>query len=351
MFVVLTEEIEKQVVKVAKGKRSSAVKPLMELRARLDVEEELVSVGEADGKSALRGREGDEVPCVVLKIPRDGCPTYPRADSTTEGPPVLVLAAPHGARHALKAFVFDGPSSSPEGCEIEVIRLETDLFTRLKGIFDTSVLAPKTVAVFGLGSGGSLGAVELAKAGVRNFVLVDFDRLKAHNIARHVCGLSDVGRFKTRAVKDAIGQNNPLASVTTHEVDITEHPQLLDEIVETADLVFVATDTELSRYMLNETCLLSSTPAVYGGVYERAFAGEVLRVIPGEAACYARVRQGMANTMRSISTQQSFDYTDDSDFQAEPGWTWLSYPCSRRKWRCSPCCEAKSRPSVTSSRR
>ena len=27
----------------------------------------------------------------------------------------------------------------------------------------------------------------------------------------------------------------------------------------------------------------------------------------------------MANTMRSISEQQVFDYTDDSDFQAEPG--------------------------------
>ena len=319
MFVVLSEDLEQQVVKAAKGRRASARKPLMELSARLDAEEELVSVGRV-GERHPRGRpEGDEVRCLVVKLPEDGRPSYPPAAGTPDDSPVVVLAAPRDGKHALKAFLFASESSAPEECEIEVIRLETDLFSRLKGIFDTSVLAPKTVAVLGLGSGGGVGAVELAKAGVGNFILVDFDRLKAHNIARHVCGLSDVGRYKTRAVRDAIAQRNPLASVLVHEVDITQEPELLYEIVEEANLVFVATDTELSRYMVNEACLHSDTPAVYGGVYERAFAGEVLRVIPGRAACYACVRQGMADTMRSISTQQTFDYTDDSDFQAEPG--------------------------------
>ena len=37
------------------------------------------------------------------------------------------------------------------------------------------------------------------------------------------------------------------------------------------------------------------------------------------AGCYACVRQGLANTMGSISSQQEFDYTDDSDLVAEPG--------------------------------
>ena len=54
-------------------------------------------------------------------------------------------------------------------------------------------------------------------------------------------------------------------------------------------------------------------------MYERAFAGEVIRVIPGNAGCYACVRQGMAATMRNISSDQVVDYTDDAGFQAEPG--------------------------------
>ena len=255
----------------------------------------------------------------MVRLSKDGSPRYPSAATVPGDSPVLALAVSRRTRDPLEAFLFPSESAAPEECEVEVVRLETDLFSRVNCIFDTRVLAPKTVAVLGLGSGGGLGAVELSKAAVGGFILVDFDRLKAHNISRHVCGLSDVGRYKTRAVRDVIAQNNPMASVQVHEVDITQEPGLLHEIVEEADLVFVATDTELSRYMINEACLLLGTPAIYGGVYERAFAGEVLRVIPGEAACYACVRQGMAKTMRSISTQQTFDYTDDSDFQAEPG--------------------------------
>ena len=149
-----------------------------------------------------------------------------------------------------------------------------------------------TVSVIGVGSGGSVGAVELAKAGVGDFVLVDFDRLRAHNISRHVWGLADVGRLKTRAVRDAILPHNPQAPVVCHEADITEDEALLEKIAATSDLVFVATDNELSRYLINETCLAAGTPAIYGGPYERAFAGEVVQVIPGAAACYACVKQG-----------------------------------------------------------
>ena len=219
----------------------------------------------------------------------------------------------------LQAFFFVSESVAGELCETEVVRLETDVFSRLRGIFDNRVLAAKTVAVVGVGSGGGVGVLELAKAGVGKFVLVDFDRLKAHNIARHICGLADVGRFKTRAVRDTILQHNPEASIECYEVDITEDGDLLERIATTSDLVFVATDNELSRYLINEACLAAGTPAIYGGAYERAFAGEVVRVIPGDAGCYACVRQALVSTMRSISNQQVFDYTDDLEFQAEPG--------------------------------
>jgi len=81
----------------------------------------------------------------------------------------------------------------------------------------------------------------------------------------------------------------------------------------------VATDTEISRYLINEACLASGTVAVYGGAYERAFAGEVVRVIPGSAGCYACVRQRTSSMIRSFSPQQAFDYTEAEEFQAEPG--------------------------------
>ena len=79
----------------------------------------------------------------------------------------------------------------------------------------------------GLGSGGAPIAVELAKAGVGHFILIDFDRIELHNISRHICGVNELGRLKVNAVKDAILLKNPYAQVETLAIDINRH---LDEL-------------------------------------------------------------------------------------------------------------------------
>ena len=320
MIVVLDEYTEKALFQSADASDGSDAGLLPDLSATFDQDESLVVLTlPGQTPSYLAGKQRVDLICYVCRLGTDGDPSYPVAVAASSGQSLLLLGITGRSEPSLRAFFFTSLSASPQVCEVEVVRLETDVFSRLKGVFDTQVLSPKTVSVVGVGSGGSIGAMELAKAGVRNFILVDFDRLKAHNISRHACGLADVGRFKTRAVRDAILQRNPNATVACHEADITENGELLDHIVASSDLVFVATDNELSRYLINEACLAAGTPAVYGGAYERAFAGEVVRVVPGEAGCYACVRQGLASTMRSISSQQEFDYTDDSEFQAEPG--------------------------------
>ena len=318
MFVVIDEAVEQAMLQLAESRQQVGGTPILELDALLR---------DGDGTASLHGqmpsyvthRASLSIPCFGVLLPAGGSPTRELSSSSPPDSPVLFVFASHDGGTPVQAVFFNSGSLDPEPCELDVVRLETDVFSRLKRIFDTRVLASKVVCVIGVGSGGSTGALELAKSGVGNFILVDFDRLRAHNVSRHVCGLADVGRFKTRAVRDIILQHNPSASVQCHEADITEDDDLLAEIVSQSDLIFAATDNELSRYLINEACLEAGKPAVYGGVYERAFAGEVIRVIPGEAGCYACVRQGLANTMRSISTQQAFDYTDDSEFQAEPG--------------------------------
>jgi molybdopterin/thiamine biosynthesis adenylyltransferase len=159
----------------------------------------------------------------------------------------------------------------------------------------------------------------LAKCGVGTLILVDFDRLHTHNISRHVCGIKDVGRFKTHAVRDMIVQHSPNAKVQCWETDITENDDQLEQLIVGSDLVFVATDNEVSKYLINDTCVSKGVPAVYGGVYERAFAGEAVRVIPGLTGCYACVRQGLSETTGSLTAPSESDYTDDPDLEAEPG--------------------------------
>ena len=320
MIVVLDEQVERSLLDLAGLRRAGETGLLLELAAILHEAEDRIVVG-IPGQPPVIGADIPGVPlrCHTLKLGSDETPARPAGPEPSTTAPALVLGVTGMDSEPLQAFLYSGDTQDPESCDIEVVRLETDLFSRVKGIFDTRLLASKTLSVIGVGSGGSLAAVELAKSGVGNFILVDFDRLKAHNISRHVCGLADIGRFKTRAVRDVIQQHNPEATVECHEVDITEEDELLQQIVKASDLVLVGTDNQLSRYLINEECLAGSTPAIYGGAYEKAFAGEVIRVIPGVAGCYACVRQGLANTMGSISSQQDFDYTDDPEFVAEPG--------------------------------
>lgn len=203
-----------------------------------------------------------------------------------------------------------------------VLRFKADLFSRIEGIFETDVLADKKVAIIGLGTGGSLGAVELAKCGVSRFDLVDFDRLELHNIARHACGVSDIGRLKTKAVRDLILEKNPYAQIETFEFNVMDDPVLLRQIIADSDLIFVATDTEGSKFRINAVCLEEKVPAIYGGVYERAFGGDVIRVIPGETPCYDCVMGTLGKTFEDLPRQSVIDYssmTDSTDFKAEPG--------------------------------
>lgn len=320
MFIVLDESVEQALFQLIGAHRGRGARPMVELDAVLRSEEDVITLGFQGQESPyLPHSPGQTIPSFGTSLAPDLDPSRPAGDGASSDGYLLLLVIPQDGEGPIRAVLYNPGSLDAVACGVDVVRLETDVFSRLKGIFDTRILASKVVCIIGVGSGGGIGALELAKSGVGGLILVDFDRLRAHNIARHVCGLADVGRFKTRAVKDLIQQHNPMASVQCHQVDITEDDELLHQVVADSDLVFVATDSELSRHLVNEACLAAGKPAVYGGAYERAFAGEVIRVIPGAAGCYACVRQNMAGTMRSISTQQVFDYTDDSEFQAEPG--------------------------------
>ena len=102
-----------------------------------------------------------------------------------------------------------------ERCKLEPYSLKLDVFSRNTGILESDIML-KTGAMFvGCGSVGSLAALELAKAGVGRFLLIDNDIIGYHNVCRHQCGILDVGKRKTEAVKQRILEINPYAEVIT----------------------------------------------------------------------------------------------------------------------------------------
>jgi molybdopterin/thiamine biosynthesis adenylyltransferase len=168
----------------------------------------------------------------------------------------------------------------------EQVRLYTDYHARTEGLFDPTRLPTRRVVVVGLGSGGSAIAAELARAGVGQFTLVDFDRLSVPNLARHICGLADLGRLKTDAVADYLRATSLVARVETHELDVTTDPERLEAILAGADLLIGATDSEEAKACLNRAAWRVGLPAVYAAAYDFGFGGDIFLAQPPTGACY-----------------------------------------------------------------
>lgn len=166
-----------------------------------------------------------------------------------------------------------------------LIPSEENLFSRSKGILEVGTLKNKRVMIVGLGSFGSQIAIELAKAGVGSFALMDFDRVELHNLSRHTATVHDLGRLKTNVIEEAILGKNPYAKVDKFPLNINEDLPLLYDEVEKADLVICATDNNTSRFNLSKALVEKQKIGIFGRAITRAEGGDVFRYRPG-GPCY-----------------------------------------------------------------
>lgn len=75
-----------------------------------------------------------------------------------------------------------------------------------------------TVAVFGLGGVGSFVCEGLARSGIGNFILIDFDKIDETNINRQLIATVDtIGRYKVDVMAERILKINPNANVKTYK--------------------------------------------------------------------------------------------------------------------------------------
>jgi molybdopterin/thiamine biosynthesis adenylyltransferase len=184
-------------------------------------------------------------------------------------------------------FLFDNKIGVGQ---VQTIASEPELSPRLDGLKPAKELQLKRAAIIGVGSGGSMVAVNLAAAGVGSLHLFDKDFLSAENVFRHACDLRHVGRPKVLAVKDQIASHNLPAKVVTHEQDVVEDASELWAVMTEVDLVLCATDSILSRRLVNYIAVRSGLPLIMACTFENASIGEIINVKPGESACYECTR-------------------------------------------------------------
>ena len=84
-------------------------------------------------------------------------------------------------------------------------------------------LQKASVAVFGIGGGGSFCVEALARSGIGSFILIDDDKVCLTNINRQLIATrKTVGKHKVEVMKDRIQEINPRAKVEIHQTFYTE---------------------------------------------------------------------------------------------------------------------------------
>lgn len=205
------------------------------------------------------------------------------------GKSLSVSFAKRGATHTsdvdLKVDIDDRGLATVGGTEVTVIPSHENLYKRSKGLIELDILSNKRVLIIGLGSGGSPIAVELAKAGVGQFAIADFDRVELHNLSRHICTTNELGRLKTDAVYDAIKGKNPYAVVDKLPIDVSKNLDILEEEIRKADVVLCCTDNNSSRFHTSELLVKYNKVGLFGRAITRAEGGDVFIYRPGQP-CY-----------------------------------------------------------------
>lgn len=125
------------------------------------------------------------------------------------------------------------------------------------------VLKNSTIAIAGAGGVGSEHAVTLARLGVGNFRLSDFDEYEVHNMNRQAGAfMSTLGQPKVEVMKSIVLDINPEARVDVYGEGTKEHN--VDEFLDGVDVYVDSLDffALSARKMVFQKCLEKGIPVV-----------------------------------------------------------------------------------------
>ena len=162
----------------------------------------------------------------------------------------------------------------------------TDLTVRIP---DLSRLHEKTVTAIGLGCLGAPSVLELARCGVGEIRIIDFDIVEAGTIVRWPFGLTAVGRLKTEAISDFIKANYPFTNIVpfTHKIGAvrlfenqTSDLKILESALDNTDLVFDATAERGVQYLISDLAAEIKIPYICISTTFGAWGGRLVRLRP-----------------------------------------------------------------------
>jgi adenylyltransferase/sulfurtransferase len=165
----------------------------------------------------------------------------------------------------------------------EILRYSRHLIMPEVGMEGQQKLKAAKVLCIGAGGLGSPLALYLGAAGVGTLGIVDFDVVDYTNLQRQIIHTTeDVGRKKLDSAAEKVKAINPFLNVRTFETKLTSANAL--ELFRDFDIIADGTDNFPTRYLVNDACVLTGKPNVYGSIFR--FEGQASVFATEEGPCY-----------------------------------------------------------------
>ena len=128
------------------------------------------------------------------------------------------------------------------------------------------------VLVVGAGGLGCPILQYLTAAGVGIIGIIDFDNVEISNLQRQILfGTSSLGMNKAEAAKKRLEDLNPSITIIAYPEKLT-HLNVIS-LFNQFDIIVDGTDNFETRYLINDACIITEKPLVFGAVYK--FEGQV----------------------------------------------------------------------------
>jgi molybdopterin/thiamine biosynthesis adenylyltransferase/rhodanese-related sulfurtransferase/molybdopterin converting factor small subunit len=165
----------------------------------------------------------------------------------------------------------------------EIARYSRHLIMPEVGMDGQQRLKAASVLMIGTGGLGAPTGMYLAAAGVGRLGILDFDVVDESNLQRQIIhGTKDVGRPKIESARDRLHDINPHVQLDTYETRLTSENALT--LFRDYDIVVDGTDNFPTRYLVNDACVLTGKPNVYGSIFR--FEGQASVFWAERGACY-----------------------------------------------------------------
>lgn len=165
----------------------------------------------------------------------------------------------------------------------EIRRYGRHLIMPEVGMEGQKKLKAASVLLIGAGGLGSPVGLYLAAAGIGRIGIVDFDVVDYSNLQRQIMhSTKDVGRPKLDSAKERLEGINPFVKIETHELRLSSENALA--LFAQYDIVVDGTDNFPTRYLVNDACVLTGKPNVYGSIFR--FEGQASVFATNDGPCY-----------------------------------------------------------------